>query len=333
MTEALALHLTDFAEVRRVDTSADATGLARHLLQAVNYLRAAAVILAHRFCGHRVVSIGCNGGLGLIYTAALVGVARLSGLRVVLHHHSYGYIDASSRVMALICRLGGTPLRHVFLAPSMRAAFAARYGAGQDGSVVANAIFVPPWPPQAPVARRLSVGLLSNLAPEKGLTDFLETAALVRAEGLEVDMVLAGPAPHLADAEVIDRSVADGFVIAHGPLYGSEKKEFFQSLDLFLFPTRYRYEAQPTVIYEAFAAGVPVIAFDRGAIRDQVGDCLAVLPRDADFAAAAVVQIRRLLALDPDERAALRARARARHADETVQGAAALSQLFAGDVT
>ena len=51
-----------------------------------------------------------------------------------------------------------------------------------------------------------------------------------------------------------------------GPVHGKDKIAFFEAIDAFVFPTRYRLEAYPLVVMEALAAGVPVIAYGRGCI-------------------------------------------------------------------
>ena len=57
-----------------------------------------------------------------------------------------------------------------------------------------------------------------------------------------------------------------------GPVHGAAKARFFAMIDVFVFPTRYAHEADPLVVWEALAAGRPVIAYARGCIREQVGD-------------------------------------------------------------
>ncbi|MGY3412382.1 glycosyltransferase involved in cell wall biosynthesis [Bradyrhizobium sp. GM5.1] len=63
---------------------------------------------------------------------------------------------------------------------------------------------------------------------------------------------------------------------------GKEKCDFYRSIDVFAFPTTYINEAQPTVVYEALTAGIPVIAYGRGCILSQVrGSGLVIPPTDA----------------------------------------------------
>lgn len=310
-------------------SSAATGGLRRHLVQAALCLRGVGQILRLRLHGGREVAIGANGGWGLAYTLMLVASARLAGLRICLHHHSYAYILRPRWLMAAICAAGGHRLEHVFLAASMEQAFHAHYPRGRKAHVLPNAVFVPPQPGDPPPSRSaLRVGLISNLSAEKGLYDFIETARQLKAAGLPVEMVLAGPAALAQDRAAIATAEAQGLLRATGPLYGAEKTAFFRSLDLFLFPTRYENEAQPTVIYEAFATGVPVLAFRRGAIGEQVGECLASLPNDADFAEATLKACRDLLSCDPHRRAALREAALARLANDAAQGRHAIRRLY-----
>lgn len=327
MTEALATALEDRAQVQRIDLAGRASARAfYHPSQALMCLRACLGIVLRPSGGP--AAIGCNGGLGLIYTLALVSCARMARRPMTLHHHTFGYIDRPSRLMRTICAVGGGRLTHVFLARSMRDAFARRYGLRRPALILPNALFVtpqaeaarPPGPQAVPV-----IGLLSNLCPEKGLDDFIATARALRKAGIAAEMRLAGPVAAPRDRALIAAAEAEGLIRHLGPLYGAEKDAFYRDLDLFLFPTRYRYEAQPTVIYEAFAAGVPVIAFARGAIAEQVGDSLSVVPQGADFAQAVVAQLR---ALRAEDWPLLRTRARARLQADAACGAAALAELL-----
>ncbi|WP_439814797.1 glycosyltransferase family 4 protein [Zavarzinia sp. CC-PAN008] len=327
ITQALADRLEGHCPVIRCNLAAPpSAGWLRTPLQMALAVRAALAIVGHRLRGGRSVSMGVNGGLGLVYNLLLVLAARASGQRLYLHHHSYGYINRRSTLIALLDRMAGRQAIHVFLAPCMAASFRQRYpGPGRD-LVLPNAIFVPPAAPAVRAEGMLRAGLLSNLSREKGLHDFLATAARLKALAAPVEMILAGPAPLAEDRSLIEAAVARGEISWRGPLYGADKQQFFADIDVFLFPTRYVFEAQPTVIYEAFAAGAGVVAFDRGAIRDQVRDCLLVVPDDVDFAAVASDLLRTLAGEGEERLAGIAARARQLHADDSRLGA----QVVAG---
>lgn len=328
MTELLAQHLeTNGIRVRRHDLSSKKTRrMLRHAVQASRAIKAGAAILAEQ---PAPVSLGCNGGLGLIYTAFITACARLRAVRITLHHHSYGYINTQSLLMSLICKLGGEKMTHVFLSQSMAHAFEQQYPTDQESEVIMNAAFVPTRQTKTLIqGAPLQIGLISNLNREKGLYDFLGVAKAMHDKGCKVKMHLAGPISSSEDLKQVQTAVAAGEVIWHGALYGKDKDAFFDSLDLFLFPTRYRMEAQPTVIYEAFAAGVPVIAFDRGTIADQVRDCISVVPQNADFAQIAAQKINEIALMPLADRQLLSDRARVRHLEDTESTHATLLRLF-----
>nr|WP_275982071.1 glycosyltransferase [Frigidibacter sp. ROC022] len=128
---------------------------------------------------------------------------------------------------------------------------------------------------------RLRVGLLSNLMLTKGLDVFLDLARRSASEGLALDFVLAGPAFGPVEEAIIRAALAEPGISLdwRGPVHGPDRLSFFREIDIFVFPTRYRYEAQPNVVLEAICAGVHVIAPDRGCIREDLarlgGTCMA----------------------------------------------------------
>ena len=328
MTEKLAEYLEGHGQaVVRNDLSANkARGVTRHAVHFCRALIAGGSIL---FGGRSKLSLGCNGGLGLIYTLFIVGCARARSIPLTLHHHTYGYITKSTVWMTLICIFGGQRLVHVFLSSKMQSDFEKRYGEHLRAEIIQNAVFVPSnFRDAAPKGDVVRVGLISNLDRDKGLYDFLKVAKTVALTGRPAEMHLAGPVKSKVDQEVVAEAIAKGEIFWHGPLYGDDKNSFFSQLDLFLFPTRYRYEAQPTVIYEAFSAGVPVVSCDRGTIKDQVRECLAVVSRIDDFEPVAIGKIDEILSMSISERSTLRERARLQHASDAEAARRTLSRLF-----
>ena len=85
-----------------------------------------------------------------------------------------------------------------------------------------------------------------------------------------------------------------GSLVRHlGPLTGEHKLAFYRGIDVFVFPTAFRPEGAPVVIYESLAAGCPVLATDRGQIAEvipAVGG--AVCARDADFGSFVIDYLR-----------------------------------------
>ncbi|MCI0466809.1 MAG: glycosyltransferase family 4 protein [Beijerinckiaceae bacterium] len=143
----------------------------------------------------------------------------------------------------------------------------------------------------------LRVGMLSNLSREKGLDVALEVATRCRDRKLNITFMFAGP-PIGPEAERLLAKAGktlEGYAKITGPVINETKAEFFNSIDVFLFPTRYRFEAQPLVILEAMSYGLPVITTNRGYVKELVGSAGIVLELDENLPGKIVEQLENLL--------------------------------------
>ena len=268
----------------------DPTSLVSRLLRTAAAMFA---LLVARTGGCRRLYLAPYSGRGLWLAAALQGWARVLGYRTAVHLHSHLPVADRLPAMAAFTRAGGDRVVYVCLGARMAAALTSRYAAVKRTCVLGNAILI-----HDPPARRrrtagdrpLRLGHLGNLNCEKGLDTVLLTArALVDAD-VPFVLELAGPAA-ASERTLIAAAVAADPDRVHwlGPLYGRAKDEWFDSLDVFLLPTRYAHEASPLVLFEAMRSGVVPIATSRGCIPDDVGDAghLVADARPEAFVAAA----------------------------------------------
>ena len=237
----------------------------------------------------KIFYLACDGGLGLVYSCALAFMAHVLKYRIYIHHHSFAYIEKRASLMAALLATAGHNATHIFLCSTMAERFTAQYG-DVSFEVLSNSAFVdPPLPEATPLLKEASaplvIGLLSNLNKEKGLDAFLEILQTAGQQGLNVKGILAGPPENDQIRSIIATASASlkDKLDYRGPVYGDEKSKFYKEIDVFVFPTRYANEAQPTVIFEALAHSVPVLSYDRGCILSQIGRCGAVQPKEADF--------------------------------------------------
>jgi glycosyltransferase involved in cell wall biosynthesis len=270
------------ARVRVADTSP------RLLDRSLRYywrraLRIAAVwwtILRASRSSTRSCYLAVDSRLGLVPNISYALLARVLRFRLVLHHRTFGYVDSRSRLMSILTRVAGRCL-HVFLCEAMEEKFCGLY-AVQRTLVVSNAatLSVPMLPStdlnDAPLDaddpnRPLVLGILGNLTFDKGLREF---AQVVRALGRSRPTVgvLAGAAGGAEEAVFIDElmGTSEHSFRWLGPVGADARLAFLDEIDIFLFPTCYKLEAQPNVIFEAMARGVPIVATMMGCIASDV---------------------------------------------------------------
>ena len=248
--------------------------------------RAARSIVAWRSIrGSDAVYVAVKADHGMWLTTATVALARLSGSRVFLHHHSYAYVGERKTRMVALAHVAGTDARHVVLSRSMAADLRRVMPEIRHTPVVGNAGLIDTSLLGLPLRAdggELILGHLSNLSQQKGIAEVVDLACALRRSGTRARLVVGGPVAddhartHLHRAE---RELGDLFEY-RGALTGPPKREFFGEITHFVFPSRYVHEASPMVLYEAMASGAVCIATRRGSICEQLAGSPALLARD-----------------------------------------------------
>jgi glycosyltransferase involved in cell wall biosynthesis len=210
---------------------------------------------------------------------------------VVLHHHVFSYLNAYDARFARFRAALEDNVSHIMLSDNMGKKLKNLYGLDDPVTVLGNSLSVVggPKPPRTHLKR---LGFLSNITPEKGIEAVMGVARALP----EVEIQIAGPAAESSLRRQIEAFVAEapGTRRWLGPVQGASKARFLAETDLLLFPTRYANEAQPLVIFEALAAGTPVLATPRGCIPEQLQDTGWVLPevRFVEAACAVITKLR-----------------------------------------
>jgi glycosyltransferase involved in cell wall biosynthesis len=236
-----------------------------------------------------------SGGFGQLYELLFLLLARLHGLRIFLHHHSYAYLDQRKVLTTLLVSIAGSGSTHITLSDGMAAELQRTYRHARRVVVISNAVLLleETGSSVAPHQMLAKIGFLGNISEEKGVFEFLAIAEKLEANGIPIRALLAGP---FQDSE-IERRVRERLTRLRsvdyvGPKYGPSKSAFFREIDVLLFPTRYVNEAEPLTIHEAMMHGVPVIAYGRGAIGEIVSSvCGLVIDPAREFVSPAVAQL------------------------------------------
>lgn len=122
--------------------------------------------------------------------------------------------------------------------------------------------------PAVPSHRPLRIGFLAEIAPRKGLLELVSAFVAWRERcGVDVELVIAGePRPgsesYLAKIKKsLQSTSASSGVLWLGAVRESDRAAFYQSLDLFICPSRF--ESFGLTLLEALWCGSPVIASSR----------------------------------------------------------------------
>ncbi len=220
--------------------------------------------------------LALSGGSGQVFDLFFLAAARLSGSRIVLHHHSFVYLDRRSRLTAALVWIAGRQATHIVLGEVMRCALQERYKSAIHAEVVSNAAIVPLNIAENAIRKELkTVGFLSNITKAKGIDDLFAVAEKVGVLRPQLRFVVAGPIAERGLKESFEQRLALAKNVEYvGPVYGAAKIRFLSEIDVLLFPTRYKNEAEPLTIHEALGSATPVIANARGCIA-------SIVPNDA----------------------------------------------------
>lgn len=276
-------------EVTAIDTSPGRVkrGVIYHMVKGLRALGAFAAMARARARGAKLFYGSVDDGFGGLWTSCFAGLARLMGMKIYLHHHSFRYLGAPTFLMRLVTRTSGRNAHHITLCDHMAARLRHLYPDAERVMAVANCVDAPAE--EEAVDRGsvpLAIGMLANLSFDKGIGPFVSLLEQAIDRGLGVRGILAGAAAtREAEAFLAAAVVRLGPRLEwRGAVAGAEKERFFKDIDAFVFPTQYQAEAYPLVLLEALVRAVPVMAPARGCIGTfGTLESATIVPLDQDF--------------------------------------------------
>ena len=166
-------------------------------------------------------------------------------------------------------------------------------------AVIPNAIDVAPYAsrPKSRVPGTARLVYIGRLIDSKGILETLDAMRILLRDGgarpaLRFLIAGSGPAEAKLRSHVAAASLSEAVTFV-GPVFGEQKLDFWQSADVFVFPT-YHQEGLPYTVLESLASGTPVITTRIGNIPDAVrhgSEGLLVEPKDPAAVASALARL------------------------------------------
>jgi glycosyltransferase involved in cell wall biosynthesis len=215
-----------------------------------------------------------NGGNGQVYDLIYILLCRLFNNKIYIHHHSFNYLNSKSYLFTVLNKFAGTTATHIVLGARMGALLTDLYGINENKvQVVSNLAFfeVQPSDNTASNAEQIKIGHLANLCVEKGVDLFIDICRSLHSQKINFSAVIAGPCVDETTKELVLDAVKELPQLKYvGPLYAKDKELFYQSLDCFIFPSKYKNEAEPLVLYEAALNGTYLVGSRQGCMKDVI---------------------------------------------------------------
>jgi len=217
------------------------------------------------------VYVGFSGGIRQAIDLVFLAIGRLGGSALYIHHHSFAYLNHPTPLAGMCMRLSGKAATHIVLCGGMKTVLQKQYKSARNVEVMSNAGLQSVNLEFRNRTAIQTIGYLGALTAEKGILEFLSTAAKLAQNHHDLRFRIAGPCDDVTIKEKLAASNNAYSCIEYvGPVYANNKLEFIESLDVLLFPSSYSNEAEPLVILEAMSSGIPVIGWERGCIGEML---------------------------------------------------------------
>ncbi|NIY74012.1 glycosyltransferase family 4 protein [Marivivens donghaensis] len=213
-----------------------------------------------------------DGGLGILYNLIYALLIRIFTIAPIwIHHRNLINIKNGNFALKLFSSLLNERATHIVLTDSMKTMFIDNINDSSKVEVLSNAatcdvtVEIPTKRPSRP----LTIGYMSNLNDDKGFDIICDAFTQLAAHNSSINFNIAGPATDEKSQKLLDQLIlALGGNLNYWGSITTNKEDFYLKNDIFVFPSTYRLEAQPNVLFEAMATGSYLISTDHACIRD-----------------------------------------------------------------
>ena len=255
-------------------------------------------------------------------TSSPLSAAAESGVRVVIHLHNHAYHDLWESVRTGSARGGIRKLFHltpnfgsarlIAVSQAIAGEFIDRGYSPDRVHTIHNGLPKGAFGAIPSPAERKNVICVGEIEPHKGVDIAINTVGDLRDRGVSLFLDIIGPSGNSGYRASLDAIIAarslQGQVRFLGALPRETVWEKMRSAEMLLFPAVWQ-EPFGLVAAEAMAGGAYVIASNRGALPEVLGQCGSLVEPTPAACAEAVL---RYSALTSEEKETMRGAARAR---------------------
>lgn len=132
------------------------------------------------------------------------------------------------------------------------------------------------------IKKKVNILYLSNMMREKGFDVVLELAEKLKKNNINnIEINFAGAWKSMSEEEFfndfVEKKGLSNFITYHGLVQGEKKKFLFSNATLFIFPSSYKKEVFPLSVLESLSFGLPILAYDIGAISEIINDKIGLI--------------------------------------------------------
>lgn len=262
-------------EVIKYDTSPGSINrsLKYYFKKILVIIKASLFLLKYNKASRTKLYLSVSGRYGKLSELIYVIIARLKNIQMILHHHSFLYIDKTQLIAKLLFWLSGKKSYHIVLSDNMGILLKNKYSLQNNMITISNIAFyeIPEKSFNRSNYKIKTLGFLSNISFEKGIDTFVNLIDRLQEFGVIISADIVGPFENKLSKKYMDSVTKSNNNIKYiGPLYGDKKKDFYNKVDLFILPSLN--EAEPLVIYESLMNSIPVISTSVGCVPEQIGN-------------------------------------------------------------
>lgn len=216
---------------------------------------------------YHTLYICLSGGLGQFYDLLILSIARVTQQDIFIHHHSFSYLNKRNLLTYLVVWVSGKNATHLVLCNQMQAKLKT-YRQNLSCIALSNSVFLIKNNFEISTNRELkTIGFLGNISTKKGIKIFFKVLEKLNIQR-PINGLIGGPFQDNKSEIFTNNEVKRLSYISYlGPIYDNDKDKFFNTIDVLLMPSVLE-EAEPLVIHEAMSYGVPVIAYNKGCIKE-----------------------------------------------------------------